>query len=264
MKGLGLRTFKTAISVFLAMFLGEMLDFAYPFHAAIAAMFAMDKTIFGSLKLGRNRIVGSIIGASIGILCCYIDRGNPLLCALAIALQIMICNALKLKGAIIISGIMMLIIMGNPGNEPLYYGAYRTIDTIIGVVIALLVNITICPYNSLKRLDDMVIQIWEQTDRLVLSLREGKMIHMEEINAEFEKIGIELTDIKQNFLFGRQKLYVEQLQKHYQICSKLLLEANICLTIDKEKNRETYDYHLCKALQIFDAYIDDIQENQKN
>lgn len=261
MKGFGLRTFKTATSVFLAMFLKEAFGFAYPFHAAIATMFAMDKTIFGSLKLGRNRIVGSVIGASIGILCCYIDRGNPGLCALAIALQIMICNALKLKGAIIISGIMMLIIMGNPGNEPLYYGFFRTIDTIIGVMIALLVNITICPYNSLKRLDDMVIQIWQQTDRLVLSLRDGQMIHMEEINAEFEKIGIEITDIEQNFLFGRQKLYVEQLQKHYQICRKLLLEANICLTIDKDKDRAIYDYHLHKALQIFDDYIEEIQQN---
>ena len=260
-KGLGLRTLKTAVSVFLAMFLGEVLDFAYPFHAAIAAMFAMDKTLFGSLKLGRNRIVGSIIGASIGILCCYMDRGNPLLCALAIALQIMICNFLKLKGAIIISGIMMLIIMGNPGNEPLYYGFYRTADTIIGVVIALVVNITICPYNSLKRLDDMVIKIWEQTDRLILSIKEGHIVQLEELNAEFDKIGIEIADIEQNFLFGRQKLYVEQLKKHYQICSRLLLEANICLTIDKDKDPTIYDYHLCKALQIFDDYIVEIQNN---
>ncbi|MCI5773655.1 MAG: aromatic acid exporter family protein [Erysipelotrichaceae bacterium] len=257
---IGLRTIKTAISVFLSMYLGNLFNFAYPFHIAIAAMFALDKTAFGSFKLGRNRIVGSIIGACIGVLFSYIDRGNPFLCALAIAIQIYICNALNLKGAIIISGIMMLIIMGNEGNDPIYYGFYRSADTIIGVIISVIVNITIFPYNSLKRLDETAIKIWEQTDQLIIALRKHEMVNIDKINQEIEELGVEINAIEQNFLYGKQKQYVHDLQKHYEICRKLLLEANICLTIDPEKDKIVYGYHIEKALSIYDNYVAELQK----
>ena len=129
---IGLRTIKTGIAVFLAVIVAKIAHFEYPFFMGMTAIIAMDKTMSKSLIMGRNRVLGTLFGAIIGVLLSYIDRGNALLCGIGIILLILICNRLKLQGSITIGGIVMLAIMVHTDKTPIFYGFHRTLDTLIG------------------------------------------------------------------------------------------------------------------------------------
>ena len=137
---IGLRTLKTGLVVALSVILSAILKLEYPFFVVMTAIISMDKTMVNSLKMGRNRVFGTFLGACIGIGLSYIDRGNPLLCGLGIIILIQICNHLKLQGAITIGGIVMTAIMVHTDKTPLYYGFHRTLDTLVGATISFVVN----------------------------------------------------------------------------------------------------------------------------
>ena len=165
---IGLRTIKTGIAVFLAVIVAKIAHFEYPFFMGMTAIIAMDKTMSKSLIMGRNRVLGTLFGAIIGVLLSYIDRCNALLCGIGIILLILICNRLKLQGSITIGGIVMLAIMVHTYKTPIFYGFHRTLDTLVGAFIAFIVNAVIFPYFTLEKLDEIMIDIWTQTDNLVL------------------------------------------------------------------------------------------------
>ena len=75
---IGLRTIKTAIAVTICVILANIFDLEYPFFMGMTAIISMDKTMTNSLKMGRNRVFGTFLGACIGILLSYVDRGNAL------------------------------------------------------------------------------------------------------------------------------------------------------------------------------------------
>ena len=64
----------------------------------------------------------------------------------------------------------MLAIMVHTDKTPIFYGFHRTLDTLIGAFIAFIVNAMIFPYFTLEKLDEIMIDIWTQTDNLVLEL----------------------------------------------------------------------------------------------
>ena len=103
---IGLRTIKTAIAVTLCVIIANIFDLEYPFFMGMTAIISMDKTMTNSLKMGRNRVFGTFLGACIGIMLSYIDRGNALLCGVGVIILITLCNFFKLQGAITIGGIV--------------------------------------------------------------------------------------------------------------------------------------------------------------
>jgi len=66
-KILGLRTIKTGVALALAIFVAQILEIEYPFFVGMTAIISMDKTMTNSLKMGRNRVVGTFLGACIGV-----------------------------------------------------------------------------------------------------------------------------------------------------------------------------------------------------
>ena len=161
-KILGLRTIKTGVALALAIFVAQILEIEYPFFVGMTAIISMDKTMTNSLKMGRNRVVGTFLGACIGVLLSYVDRGNPLLCGIGIMMLILICNKLRLQGSITIGGIVMIAIMVHTDKTPLFYGFHRTFDTLICALVSLFVNIVLFPYANNKRLTNIIVQLWEQ------------------------------------------------------------------------------------------------------
>ena len=67
-KLIDLKTLKSSIAVTIAVFLAQRLNLEYPFFAGMTALISMDITALLSIKMARNRIVGTIIGACIGVI----------------------------------------------------------------------------------------------------------------------------------------------------------------------------------------------------
>ena len=65
----GMRTIKTLIAVYLCFAIG-ILRGVLPFYSAIAAILCMKKDVDEGKRAGIHRSIGTLIGGSIGLLCC--------------------------------------------------------------------------------------------------------------------------------------------------------------------------------------------------
>lgn len=250
---IGLRTIKTAIAVTLCVIVANIFDLEYPFFMGMTAIISMDKTMTNSLKMGRNRVFGTFLGACIGIALSYIDRGNALLCGLGVIILIQLCNFFKLQGAITIGGIVMIAIMVHTDKTPMYYGYYRTLHTLIGASISFIVNMTIFPYSTIKRLEQTFDDLWIEIYSIISELKKFNLISLDAFSEKLDLADNEIRLYKQEIVLNKKKaLIIHELERHYDLAEKILLELKICKTINTEKDPLIYQYHLNKAIALYD------------
>ena len=123
---MGMRNIKTAIAVVLCVLISRALNLEYSFYAAIAAIISMGNTVTNSFRTGKNRMLGTLVGAGIGFLCACILPGNAILCGVGIIAVIYTCNLLKWSKSASIACIVFMAIMVNlNGKNPLLYSLNR-------------------------------------------------------------------------------------------------------------------------------------------
>lgn len=147
---IGQRNIKTALSVFICIILFELIGSeSSASYACISAIMSVQDTVEGSVDKGTHRIAGTFVGAILGII--FIFIGNyfnlgmvlkPLLISITIIFIIFFYNIFEKQDSIAICCMVFIVITLNySSNESAYlYAVQRTIDTLIGVVVALLIN----------------------------------------------------------------------------------------------------------------------------
>lgn len=128
-----------------------------PFFACIAAVFCMKDTVSSSISMGLNRTIGTIIGGMVGIIIIYLNSVFPLLnlitpimTGVGISISIYLCTTIHKPEAVIVSCIVLIAIMINSVSQAnaYIYAINRSFDTIIGIIIAVLINKYINPPNE--------------------------------------------------------------------------------------------------------------------
>lgn len=158
---IGLRTIKTGIAVALALFLVTLRGSPAPIFGGIGAIAAMSRTLTDAVRACLTQIAGITCGVIIAclFLAVFPDLGF-LLIGVGIVLVILCCNTLKLDFAIPLSCIVFIsICLMDPENSYLQYGFNRLLDTSIGLVTALAINVGIKPYNNQMRISNMLTHI---------------------------------------------------------------------------------------------------------
>lgn len=145
---IGSRNLKTAISVCICLILFR----ADPFYSAIASVICMQGTVENSVKSGINRLIGTLLGGVTGVILLSFTRYFnfeviiPLITGLGIIFVIYTCNLIKKPASCTISCIVLIAIMIAPEtSNPLFYASRRTIETALGILVAVLVNKYINP-----------------------------------------------------------------------------------------------------------------------
>jgi uncharacterized membrane protein YgaE (UPF0421/DUF939 family) len=150
----GMRNIKTAIAVFLCIICLRIFIHTSPFYACIASVITMQNTVESSWKAGINRMIGTLIGASYGVILSSILPGNALITALGIIATIYTTGLLKRNNSASIACVVYIAIMVNmKDTTPLNYSLMRTFETLFGIIIAMLVNSFIYPpaKNNIKK-----------------------------------------------------------------------------------------------------------------
>ncbi|MCX7694308.1 MAG: aromatic acid exporter family protein [Caloramator sp.] len=144
---IGLRNLKTALSVFLSIIISNLFGLDYPFYAAIASLVCMQSTLEKTYTTGKNRLLGTVVGAILGFIFASFFPTNAIFSALGIVTLIYICNKLNWNDAISMAGIVFLAIMLNikDNKHALIYSYKRLFETLIGIVVAFFVNSFIFP-----------------------------------------------------------------------------------------------------------------------
>lgn len=219
---IGMRTVKTAIAVSLTIFIAQIIKLKSPFFAGIAAIIAMQSSVAGSFKAGKSRMLGTVLGAALGLVCSLISPTNPIIIGMGVIVIIHLCNVLEWKKSATIAAIVFLSITYNqePGNR-LNYSLYRTLDTFVGIIIATLVNFFILPPNFKDKVHFSCNNILAES----LNLIESLIWKNKDIN-----IG-ELEHIKNN---------LKTLEDYYGTLREEV-ELNICKGEDCKHLKNTYD-----------------------
>lgn len=152
---IGLRNIKTGISVCICLILFSK----DPFFATIASVMCMQDTVEQSVKTGTNRVIGTLIGGIIGLIFLNITRFinaenfTPIITAIGVSFTIYLCNTIKKSGACAMSSLVLIAIMIAPATSSAFmYASKRTIETILGIIVALLVNKYIKPPKEKDKL----------------------------------------------------------------------------------------------------------------
>ena len=155
---IGLRNLKTALAATIC----AMLYFPFgrnPTFACIGAIFGVGSDMDNSRLNGGNRFFGTIIGGFLGMGLFWVEHaifpaGNyyfrlPLI---FIGVMMLVCASVLFHwpGAVQPGGVVLCIILFNTPVDHITYALDRMLDTGIGVVIALLVNLLL-PRHRLEK-----------------------------------------------------------------------------------------------------------------
>ena len=157
---IGMRNIKTALAATIC----ALIYFPFsrnPTFACIGAIFGMGRDLEDSKRNGGNRLFGTVIGGLLGMLLYFLyiqirpEGGvHPLLFVflfIGVIILVLICQALVLPGAIQPAGVVLCIILFNtPVDAYIAYSLNRILDTAIGVVIAIIINVVVSKENIEK------------------------------------------------------------------------------------------------------------------
>ncbi|WP_236932750.1 FUSC family protein [Geosporobacter ferrireducens] len=142
---IGLRTIKTGIAVGLSILIAPLLEIKNPFFVVISAFIAMQPTVSDSWRTGINRLLGTSLGAAVGLGFVLISSESPILTGLGTIVLISIMNHLKLQDSIVMASIVFAGVFFNAEGEYIDFAFRKLIDTSLGIGIALIINFSIYP-----------------------------------------------------------------------------------------------------------------------
>lgn len=142
---LGARILKTGVAIVLALFLAQTLNLPTPLFAGIAAIFAIQPSIYRSYKTIIQQVQGNVIGAVIAIIFALIFGNHLIGVGFAAITIIAIMQKLKLGDAVTLALVMMIGIMELPDEHFIIYAVLRFSSMLIGIFSAFLVNMLFLP-----------------------------------------------------------------------------------------------------------------------
>lgn len=251
---IGMRTIKTGIAVALCILIGDLFKLSNPFFAVVASIITMGKTVGVSYKVGKNRIIGTSIGAFVGLLCACILPGNAIACGLAVILLITLCNHLSLQSSISVGCMVLVAIMTNV-NDPILYSFTRLFDTCIGIIVALLVNISFFPYNSYNKVKAAYKTLDEEMAECVLTLHEKNHIaNLEALKHKIDAVEKGLIACESELhtksvyeeirLLEAKTAQIKEMYTHIEVLENLLNNQELSKRNPLEHKQIVYDYHL--------------------
>ncbi|MBS4179111.1 FUSC family protein [Lederbergia citrea] len=142
---LGARMLKTGIAITLALYVAQLLEIPAPVFAGIAAIFAIQPTIYRSYLSVIDQIQGNIIGAVIAITCVLLFGNHLFIIGFAAIIAIIIMVKLKLESSIRLALVTIIAIMEAPVEDFLQFSLLRSSSILLGIMSSFAVNLIFIP-----------------------------------------------------------------------------------------------------------------------
>lgn len=149
----GKRILKTFAAVFICLLFFQLIDYKSPIYATIACILMMKENADKTKQMGIYRTVGTIIGGAISYLSLSLLHNmdydiltyfEPVIVSLAVLLALILCKGFKLDSYVSsMSAVVIVVTMLTFSSQQagaLTYVVVRTKETIVGIVVAYLVN----------------------------------------------------------------------------------------------------------------------------
>ena len=274
---IGLRTLKTSLAVGISMLTVDLLNLHSPLFAGIGAISSMQSSVSESLKSGKNRMLGTIVGAVLGIIFSALLPHNYISLSIGIILTIYINNYFGWKKTLQLACYVYISIFLNDMEDRIPYTTNRLLSTFVGIVVATLINYFIAAPDIKKEFIEQKNDIYEKYKSLVFNLVNTNIeILYADITSDLNRLEESFDLYKQeiNYNFSKSRIskgsnsiirMVEEISTdiHTMIIldmKPLLNEENILLfenlysieytPIERERSELdiVYNYHLNRTL----------------
>ncbi|ANS73933.1 hypothetical protein AWM70_04580 [Paenibacillus yonginensis] len=201
----GARMFKTGLAVTLALYASLWLQMGSPVIAAIAAIFAMQPSIYRSWRYLIDQLQTNTLGAVLALLAGMVFSSEPFAIGIVCILVIMICLKFKMGDTIGITLVTVVAVMEASGQWD--FAVTRFVLSLIGIVSAFLINVFVFPPKPKVQ---FVSEVRKTFDRLSLLMRTAVSDEMKDNIFKDEQRALE-NDI--NSINGKYKLMEEDQKK---------------------------------------------------
>ena len=249
---IGMRTVKTGIAVSICTLLAQYLV-QNPMFAGVGCVASVQDTVKGSLKLGFNRVKGTMMGGLVGFLCVLIKPGDPILCGLGIMATIYGCTMLGINSGIIVSSVTFLSIhLGIIESNPAYYSIHRVLDTSVGVVIGVIINYVLARPDYLELTDKSLNNARKITRECVKSgIINNGFFFFFKLRKKINKLDTIYPKLVDEMKYTKNQVDIDIIENqislyksiNHNIKSIQLLDEEICISYDNYlKIKEIYDF----------------------
>ena len=266
---IGKRILKSAAAVFFCLLLDQLRQGAgIVFYSCIAAVLCMQQDVSSSVRIGRNRVIGTLIGGVFGMLVLVGERWSSLdhwlLHALIVSAVIIgiiyLTVLLHQTSASYISCVVFLSVVISHGHDadPFLFAMNRVLDTLIGIAVAYAVNAVHIPWRrgegraclcDLSAIDGRSAAFRVQLRRLQ---ERGVCLYLHALLPPGANADL-LSDVHPQgiALFGGSLLYDPQ-SGHYQpLCSLSAQTGRTVMDLLRESGCTSFAYVPCRdILQI--------------
>src|SRR3954469_24981416 len=132
---------RAAVAAALALGIGQLLRLQFPVSAMISAVVVTDLDPAETRKLGLPRLAGTVMGATLGALICVLLNPGAWEVGLGVFLAMFLSHLLRLQGAAKVAGFVCGLALFAYGDAPWSYALHRTIETMIGIAVAVLISL---------------------------------------------------------------------------------------------------------------------------
>lgn len=186
---LGLRIIKTGIAVTVCVVASNLLKLNQPFLAVIATVLSMGKSVDLSVRSGKNKMLGALLGCGIG--CCFamIASSNAGLCGVGIIIVLYLCQLLHLENAGSLACFAFTAVLFCPVSvKPWVYALTCAEIAVLGVAAAVVVNLIILPPNYAEVIQRTYALLREKTDLAIQDASERQPFDVKEIEVIIERL----------------------------------------------------------------------------
>lgn len=160
---IGMRNIKTGLSVFICILISFVFNRETYVVSSITAIFTLREDMYNTLKFGRHRVVGNVLGAVFSIIAIFIFDifGNGKLVQLItipllIVVLIWVLTITKsYEGTVGACATLLTILFMIPETQSYSYALARVLDSFIGMFVAFGINRALpYPMKKMKKMEN--------------------------------------------------------------------------------------------------------------
>ncbi|ANU11686.1 hypothetical protein A1A1_14509 [Planococcus antarcticus DSM 14505] len=228
---LGARILKTGVAISMALFLANLLELPSPVFAGVAAIFAIQPSIYRSYLTLLDQIYGNLIGAAIAIIFVLTLGSNYLTIGAAAILAIVLMLKLKLENTVPLTLVTMIIIMDSHSTDFLTFASLRISTVMLGILSAFVVNMIFLPPKYETRLFTSIHEVSEEVIRWIrVSIRHAS--DHASVKEDIDKLTEKLLKVDQWYSFYKEERSYTKKQQ-YAKARKLVLYRQMIATSKK-------------------------------
>ena len=132
---------RAAVSAGLAVGIAQVLELQYPIYALLAAVIVIDLSPATTRQLALQRLIGTLLGATVGAALSYVLPPGPLAIMASILAAMLLSYVARVPAAAKLAGYVCGIVILAHGAHPWSYALYRVVETLLGLAMAVLVSL---------------------------------------------------------------------------------------------------------------------------